>query len=67
MGILIFDLPREETTLNVKINRTLKSIGAEKIQNSVWKSENLKELMKIALWVRNVGGEAKILEENVIF
>ena len=66
-NILLFDIPAGEKILNVKVNRKLKSIGAEKVQNSVWKSENLKELMKIAIWIRNVGGEAKILEEKIIF
>ncbi len=66
-NILIFDIPKGQTILNVKVNRKLKEIGAEKVQNSVWKSDNLKELMKIAIWIRNAGGEAKILEENVIF
>lgn len=66
-NVIIFDIPGDEKILNVKVNRKLKSIGAEKVQNSVWKSENLKELMKIAIWIRNVGGDAKILEENIIF
>jgi hypothetical protein len=51
----------------VKINRLLKEIGAEKVQNSVWRSENLKELTKMAVWVRNVGGSAQILEEKVVY
>lgn len=66
-NMLIFDIPKGETILNVKVNRKLKSIGAEKVQNSVWKSDNLKELMRIAIWIRNCGGAAQILEENIIF
>jgi len=66
-NILIYDLPRGQTILAVKVNRLLKSIGAEKVQNSVWKSENLKELIKIVIWIRNSGGSAMILEENIVY
>lgn len=65
--LLLFDIPKGETILAVKVNRSLKAIDAKKVQNSVWKSENIKELMKIAIWIRNCGGIASILEENIIF
>lgn len=65
--VIIFDIPQGEKILNVKVNRLLKKISAEKIQNSVWRSDNLKELTKIALWIRNAGGKATILEEKIIF
>lgn len=65
--LLMFDIPKGNAVMGVKINRLLKEIGAEKVQNSVWKSGNLKELTKIAIWVRNVGGMAQILEEKIIY
>ena len=65
--LLMFDLPGGNATMGVKINRLLKEIGAEKVQNSVWKSGNLNELTKIAIWVRNVGGSAQILEEKIVY
>lgn len=65
--LLMFDLPRGNATMGVKINRLLRSIDAEKVQGSVWRSENLRELTKIAIWVRNVEGKATILEEKVIY
>lgn len=65
--LLIFDLPSVQSTMNVKINRLLRGIGAEKVQNSIWRSDNLKELTKIVMWIRNVGGSAHILEEKVIY
>jgi hypothetical protein len=49
------------------VNRLLKEIGSKKIQNSVWSSENLRELTKIALWIRNAGGSAQIIEERIIY
>lgn len=65
--ILAFDIPKGDSILRVKVNRLLKKIGAEKVQNSVWRSGNLRELTKIAVWIRNVGGDAKILEEKIIY
>lgn len=67
MYILMFDIPRENTILAVKVNRKLKKINAEKVQNSVWRSENLDELINIALWIRNSGGKAQIIEEKIVF
>ena len=65
--LIMFDLPKGNATMGVKINRLLKSIDAERVQDSVWRSENLKELTKIAIWVRNVEGKATILEEKVVY
>lgn len=67
MYLIIFDLPKDNAVMRVKINRLFKEIGAEKVQNSVWASENLKELTKIAIWIRNVGGTAQIIEEKIIY
>ena len=66
-NILLFDIPRGEKILNVKVNRKLKSIGAEKVQNSAWRSDNLKELTRATVWIRNAGGSASILEEKIIY
>jgi CRISPR/Cas system-associated endoribonuclease Cas2 len=65
--ILIFDIPRKNAILAVKVNRKLKEINAEKIQNSVWRGEDFDELVKIALLIRNSGGKAQIIEEKVVF
>jgi len=66
-GILLFDIPKEKDVLRVKIHRILKEIKAEQIQTSVWKSENMQELIKIAIMIRNSGGSATVLEEKVVF
>lgn len=65
--IIIFGIPKGNGTLGVKVNRLLKEIGAEKIKGSVWRSGNLRELTKIAIWVRNAGGVAHIVEDRVVF
>lgn len=65
--LIVFDLPRGSGAMGVKINRLLKKIGAEKVHNSVWRSENLRELTKIAVWARNAGGSARILEEKIVY
>ncbi len=66
MSILIFDIPREEKTLSVRIFRALRK-KAELIQFSVWKSDDLDFLMKTALEIKRNGGSARILEERFIF
>jgi CRISPR-associated endonuclease Cas2 len=65
--LLIFDIPKGQSIMRVKVNRLLKSIGARKVQSSVWSSENLRELTKIAVWIRNAGGNAQIIEERIIY
>ncbi|MEM7825797.1 MAG: hypothetical protein QW412_02985 [Candidatus Aenigmatarchaeota archaeon] len=57
--ILTFDISRENSTLEKRINRKLKRINAEMVQFSVWKSEKLQELIKIALLIKQKGGSAK--------
>jgi len=65
--LLIFDIPRELNTLKVQVWRELNRKNAEKVQFSIWKSNNLKELVKIASWIKRLGGKASILEEKFIF
>jgi CRISPR-associated endonuclease Cas2 len=57
--ILTFDIPRENLTLEKRVNRMLKKIKARMIQFSVWSSENLEEIIKIALMIKKNGGSAK--------
>jgi hypothetical protein len=65
--ILIFDIPWEMRTLKRQVNRKLVRINAEQIQQSVWKLDRLNELMDVAIWIKNSGGSARILEEKFIF
>lgn len=65
--ILIFDIKRENTNLRKVVNRKLRDIGAEKIQHSVWKSESLKELLKIASMIKQKGSQVTILKEYKIY
>lgn len=65
--VIIFDIPQEMQSFRVRIHRDLISIRARKIQQSYWKSENLRELVGIASSIKNIGGSARILEEKLIF
>jgi len=65
--LITFDTPREMKTLQRQVQRDLHRIDAEMLQFSLWKSEKLDELLKIALTIRNFGGSARILEEKFIF
>ena len=66
-SILIFDIPKGLHNIQVKAWRGLNSINARKIQHSVWKSNDLNELMKIAMFIKKSGGNARILEEKFVF
>ena len=65
--LITFDIPREMKTLQRQVQRDLHRIDAEMLQFSLWKSEKLDELLKIALTIRNFGGSARILEEKFVF
>jgi len=65
--ILSFDLPRNENSMRVRIFRELKRSGAKMILHSFWKSDNLQDLMDIAMLIKKGNGKARILEEKFIF
>jgi len=65
--ILIYDIPREEKVLQVKVNRMLHSIDAEKVQHSIWRSERLNDLKEIAKVIKQKGGKVNIIEEKIIY
>jgi len=65
--IFIFDIPKKENTVKVRVWRDLIKINAKKIQHSVWKSDDLKNLIEIANFIKKSGGHAMILEEKLIF
>ncbi len=65
--ILVFDIPRDEPVVKLKVNRNLHKIKAVKVQHSVWSSNELKELIDIATFIKNSGGSARILEEKLVF
>lgn len=65
--VLIFDLPENEATEKVRINRELHRMDAVMVQNSFWKSDDLKSLVDLAMRIRNLGGKAEILEEKFLF
>lgn len=64
--IIIYDIPREKKVLQVQVNRALKMIRAEKIQHSVWESDDIKSLRAIATIIKNEGGEVVLLEKKLV-
>jgi len=67
MFIISFDLPREVSLARVRLFRMLKSRNCRMIHESLWESNNLKDLIEIASFIKRFGGSAKILEEKFIF
>lgn len=65
--ILSFDIPVNMDSFKLKINRELHRIGAKRIQQSMWQSDDLSKLVRICVLIKNVGGAARVLEERLIF
>ncbi len=56
--LLSFDIPRNFSTLRVRIFRELKKSGAKRIHHSLWKHKDLKFLINIATLIKKKGGSA---------
>lgn len=65
--ILIYDIPKESRNVELKTWRDLQKIKAKMIHQSTWKSDDLKNLIDIATFIKKSGGTASILEEKLIF
>lgn len=65
--VIVFDIPKLEKTERVRIHRELVRGGARMIQDSFWKSDNLKFLVEIGTRIRKIGGSATVLEERFLF
>jgi len=65
--LLLFDMPREMGSMQVKVNRTLKAMGATRLQYSIWESKDLRGLKEVAKLVKQVGGTSMIVEKKVVF
>lgn len=65
--ILTYDIPRELANIKLIVNRDLHKMSAKKVQHSLWKSANVKDLIDIATFIKKSGGHAIILEEKLIF
>ena len=64
--IIIYDIPREKKVLQVQINRLLHKIKAEKIQQSVWESDDLESLKLISEKIEEANGKSIILKKERI-
>jgi len=65
--LLIFDIPRKNIGLKKKVNRMLHRSRAEFVQQSVWRSEDLETLRKIANKIKSEGARASIIREEIVF
>jgi hypothetical protein len=59
---IFFDIPTKNYVLRARVNRALKSINAKMIQRSIWKHDNLDQLIKIAQLINQHGGKAELIE-----
>jgi hypothetical protein len=59
---IFFDIPTKNYVLRARVNRALKAINAKMIQRSIWKHDNLDQLIKIAQLINQHGGKAELIE-----
>jgi len=67
MYLIIFQLQKNDQLIKLKINRYLKRIRANMIIKGVWRHENASLLINLASWIKNRGGKAYVIEENIIY
>ncbi len=65
--VLVYDIPRGDVAVAVKVWRDLNKMGAKKVQHSIWRHGNLDRLIEIAMYIKRFGGSARILEERFVF
>ncbi len=65
--VLIFDIPRDQHKVEVKVWRDLLKLDCKMVQHSVWKHGDLSKLIEIATFIKKSGGSATILEEKLVF
>jgi CRISPR/Cas system-associated endoribonuclease Cas2 len=60
--VIFFDIPTKNYVLRARVNRALKAINAKMIQRSIWKHNNLDQLVEIAQLINQHGGKAELIE-----
>jgi CRISPR/Cas system-associated endoribonuclease Cas2 len=60
--VIFFDIPTKNYVLRARVNRALKAINARMVQRSIWKHDNLDQLIKIAQLINQHGGRAELVE-----
>jgi len=60
--VIFFDIPTKNYVLRARVNRALKAINARMVQRSIWKHDNLDQLIKIAQLINQHGGRAELIE-----
>lgn len=61
--LLIYDIGRRDPKIRQRINRALKRLGAVKLQQSVWESNNLAGLTLVAECIKIAQGNAMVLKK----
>ncbi len=67
MFLISFDLPKKMNGARVRLFRMLKGKNCKMIHESLWESEELKDLIEIAQFIKRFKGNVRILEEKFIF
>ncbi|MEM3519633.1 MAG: hypothetical protein QXT22_04370 [Candidatus Hadarchaeales archaeon] len=63
---MVYDLGKSDGKVRQRVNRALRRLGAVKLQQSVWESDNLAALKLLAKCIEMEKGRAIVLRKAVV-
>ena len=64
--LIVYDIRALDCGMRQRVSRHLRKIRAFKLQQSVWESSELAELMGLADSIGSAGGKALVLEKRTV-
>ncbi|MEM3723113.1 MAG: hypothetical protein QW179_01500 [Candidatus Hadarchaeales archaeon] len=64
--MIVYDLGKSDGKVRQRVNRALRRLGAVKLQQSVWESDNLAALKLLAKCIEMEKGRAIVLRKAVV-
>jgi len=64
--LIIFDIKKLDNATRLKINRYLRKLDAEMLQQSVWQLDSLNDLRYLAMLIKSSGSKALILRKEIV-
>lgn len=64
--LIIFDIKELDNATRLKVNRYLRKLDAEMVQQSVWQLDSLDDLRDLANLIKSSGSKALILRKEIV-
>jgi len=64
--LIIFDIKKSDNATRLKVNRYLRKLDAEMLQQSVWQLDGLNDLRDLAMLIKSSGSKALILRKEIV-